>query len=151
MRTLTTFACLAAAALGAEWPSFRGPAASGAGSQPPGGTRVLWKTPIPGLGHSSPIVFGGRIYLTTAIGPKPAAPLRLGASGIDSVNDQAPHRYVVMALDARSGKVIWERTATEATPKIKRHVKASHANSTPATDGQRVVFQFDDFGVVVLN
>ncbi|MDX2149092.1 MAG: PQQ-binding-like beta-propeller repeat protein [Bryobacteraceae bacterium] len=147
MRTLFVFVFLGVTAFSADWPSFRGPLASGLAAQPPAGTRVLWKIPIPGLGHSSPVVAGGRIYLTSAVSGKPVEKLRLGSSGIGSVNDQEPHRYIVMALDAKTGKVIWERTAVEATPKIKRHVKASHANSTPATNGKIVVAFFGSEGL----
>lgn len=137
-----------------HWPSFRGPNASGVadGQHLPvtwdvkKGQNVRWTTPIPGLGHSGPIVWGDRIFVTSAVGGD--TKLRTGNYGdVTSVNDDAKHKFQVLCLDRDSGKVLWTRTAFEGVPKIKRHLKGSHANCTPATDGQRVVACFGSEGL----
>jgi outer membrane protein assembly factor BamB len=139
-----------------NWPSFRGMHASGVadGQYPPSawdiakGTNVLWKTPIPGLGNSCPVVWDDHIYVTTAIGGDPKAGIRTGLYGdVDSVNDTTMHRWCVYCLDKRSGKILWERTACEGVPKVKRHMKSTHANPTPATDGKHVVACFGSEGL----
>jgi outer membrane protein assembly factor BamB len=139
-----------------NWPSFRGPHASGIadGQFPPlvwDATKdhnIRWKTPIPGLGHSCPIVWDDRVYLTTAVSGDGKAELRTGLYGdVDSVNESAEHSWRVYCLDKRTGKTLWERTACTGVPKIKRHPKASHANPTPATDGVHVVASFGSEGL----
>jgi outer membrane protein assembly factor BamB len=139
-----------------NWPSFRGPGAAGVadGQHPPvvwdaeKGSNVRWKTAIPGLGHSCPVIWDDRIYLTTAISGDPKSTFRPGLYGdVDSVNDPTVHTWHVYGLDKRSGKILWDRIACQGVPKIKRHLKGSHANCTPATDGQRVVVCFGSEGL----
>ncbi|HWL91930.1 MAG TPA: hypothetical protein VNT79_00195, partial [Phycisphaerae bacterium] len=131
-----------------NWPSFRGPGASGVANRcrPPRkwnvetGENVRWKTPIPGLGHSCPVIWGDRLIITTAISGKDDAGLRVGLYGdIAPVEDDTEHEFRVICLDKNSGKILWNKLAHKAVPKIKRHTKATHANSTPATDGKHVV------------
>ncbi|MDX2198821.1 MAG: PQQ-binding-like beta-propeller repeat protein [Phycisphaerae bacterium] len=147
---------LAGAANAGNWPQFRGPGAAGIGEGPAVPTRwdvekgenIRWKTAIPGLGLSSPIVWGDRIFLTTAIGNEADSGLKTGLYGdIESANDVGPQKWVVMCLSTRTGDVIWQQTAYEGVPKIKRHTKASHANSTAATDGKHVVAFFGSEGM----
>ena len=138
-----------------NWPSFRGTDASGvaaAAARPPvawdvGTSRnVAWKTPIPGLAHSSPIVWGDRVYVTTAVSEAGRASVRTGDSdkaGIDSAADTGPHTWRLIAVDKRTGKVLWDRAVHRGRPRMKRHVKASHASATPATDGRRLVALLD--------
>lgn len=168
LRFVPAFVLMAAAVAHAqEWPSFRGPHASGvsATARPPlmwnveTSTNVAWRAAIPGLGHSSPIVWGDRVYVTTAVSDTPASQtLTLGdvdRAGIDPAKDVVPHRWQVLALDRSTGKVIWTRTAHRGTPRVRRHVKGSHASATPATNGRVVVamlgseglFAFDTNGV----
>ncbi len=141
---------------GANWPSFRGPNASGVADGYPTPTQwnveksenVAWKSPIPGLGHSSPIVWGDRIFVSSAVGDDKSTNLRVGLYGdIAPVPDEAEHRWMVYCLNKRSGKLLWEREAHRGVPKVKRHTKATHANSTPATDGQYVVAFFGSEGL----
>ncbi len=138
------------------WPSFRGPDGSGVadGQHPPltwdvkSGANVQWQTPIPGLGHSCPIVWGDRVFLTTAVSGDPNPKVRTGNYGdVDSVNDTTKHSFQVLCLDRATGKVLWTRTAIEKVPKIKRHLKGSQANCTPATDGKHVVACFGPEGL----
>ena len=140
-----------------HWPSFRGPAASGIaeGSETPttwdvaSSEHVRWKTPIPGLGHSSPVIWGDRIFLTTAVDQKKAsAHLRVGLYGdVRPVTDDGPQTWKVLCLDKKTGRVIWEKAAHAGVAKIKRHPKATHANSTIATDGERVIAFFGSEGL----
>jgi outer membrane protein assembly factor BamB len=139
-----------------NWPSFRGNYASGTadGQMPPAGWNVAtghniqWKTAIPGLGHSCPIVWGDRVFVTTAVSGNPKSEFRPGLYGdVDSVNDNTVHAWRVYCLDKRSGKILWEQTAHEGVPKFKRHTKSSHANATPATDGHHVIACFGSEGL----
>lgn len=146
----------AAADPAAHWPSFRGPHASGIaeGHATPvtwdveRGHNILWKTPIPGLGHGSPVIWGDRIFLTTAVSETGEADLRVGLYGdIAPVNEDFAQKFKVLCVDRDSGRVLWERVAYEGVPKIKRHTKATHANASPATDGRHVVAFFGSEGL----
>ena len=139
-----------------SWPSFRGPQASGVAERQSlpdrwdgkTGENILWRTPLPGLAHSSPVVWGHRLFVTTAVSGDPKASFRPGLYGDgDASEDRTRQRWVLYALDKRSGKILWERTAHEGVPVDKRHVKSTYANSTPATDGRVVVAWFGSQGV----
>lgn len=139
-----------------NWPSFRGNFASGIaeGQNLPerwdGQKRVSvkWKTPLPGLAHSSPVVWGNRVFVTTAVSSRGHDSFRHGLYGDgDASEDRSVHQWKVYALDKNTGKVLWERTAYEGVPREKRHIKASYANSTPATDGRYVVAFFGSQGL----
>ena len=139
-----------------NWPSYRGSHAQGVALDAKlptswdveSGENIVWKTAIPGLGHSSPVVWGDRIYLTTAVDAAGESDLKVGLYGdIESVSDEGSIAWTVLALDRLTGKILWQRVAHQGIPKVKRHTKASHANSTPATDGQRVVAMFGSEGL----
>jgi outer membrane protein assembly factor BamB/protein tyrosine phosphatase (PTP) superfamily phosphohydrolase (DUF442 family) len=139
-----------------SWPSFRGPNASGIAENQnlpdqwnaKTGQNILWHTPIPGLAHSSPIVWGDRVYVTSAISTDPKATFKPGLYGDgDASQDRSRHKWTIYALDKHSGKIVWERIAFEGEPREKRHIKATYANSTPATDGRIVVAWFGSQGV----
>jgi len=138
----------------ANWPSFRGSGASGGatGTAPTTwnletGENIRWTTPIPGLAHSSPVIWGDRLFVTSAV-KDGESPLVVGLYGsIDPVLDDSPHKFNVYCLDKNTGDIIWERTAIEAVPKVKRHPKGSHAASSPATDGTHVVAFFASEGL----
>ena len=149
---LAVVACVAAAAPAAaqNWPSFRGPGAGGVAAEsakPPstwdiGSSRnVAWKVTLPGLAHSSPIVWGDRIYVTTAVPSQPGTPTVITGekAGIDSAKDMIAHTWRLLAFDKTTGKVIWDKVVHQGMPRLKRHVKASHASATPATDGRSIV------------
>jgi outer membrane protein assembly factor BamB len=146
----------AAAPAGGSWPSFRGPLASGIadGQRLPDtwngttGENILWRTPIPGLAHSSPIVWGERVYVATAISSRTGATFKPGLYGDgDASDDRSPHKWVLYAIDKRSGTLLWERVAFEGEPREKRHIKSTYASATPATDGRLVVAWFGSQGV----
>ena len=138
-----------------NWPSFRGPNASGVaeGSNPPTtwdvdkAENVIWKTPVPGLSHASPVVWGNHIFVITAISDDSDAGFIAKDRGIGLANDNAKHTWMIFALDKRDGRVLWSNKAYEGVPRAKRHVKATQANSTPVTDGRYVVALFGSEGL----
>ena len=139
-----------------SWPSFRGPSASGIAEKQNLPDRwdvktrenILWQTPIPGLAHSSPVVWGNQIFVTSAVSSDPKASFRPGLYGDgDASKDRSQHRWVIYAIDKRTGKITWERVAHQSEPVDKRHIKSTYANSTPATDGRIVVAWFGSQGV----
>ena len=153
-------ATLALAALAAaatpNWPSFRGPQASGVADGEPTpttwdvgqGTNIKWKTPIPGLAHASPVVWGDRVFITSAVSSDPDPYLRVGLYGESPEHpENLVHGFRVYCLEADSGRIIWEKTAHSGIPQVKRHIKSSHANCTPATDGKHVVAFFGSEGL----
>jgi outer membrane protein assembly factor BamB len=139
-----------------HWPQFRGPQAAGvaAGQNLPDawngetGEHIRWTVRVPGLAHSSPIVWGNRLFLTTAVSSDPDASFTPGLYGAGTASeDRSVHRWVVLAIDRRTGETLWERTAYEGAPKQKRHIKSTYASSTPATDGEVVVALFGSMGL----
>jgi len=141
---------------GVDWPQFRGIRAGGVAEgfplaeawDIPSGRGVRWKTAIPGLGLASPIVWGDLICLSTSISGQKDAGLRVGLYGdVRSMTDDTEHEWRIYCLDKKSGAVRWQQTVLKAVPKIKRHAKASHANSTLATDGERLIAFFGSEGL----
>jgi outer membrane protein assembly factor BamB len=144
-----------------NWPQWRGPEGLGVSSETglpwqwTPSENVAWKTVIPGRGHSSPVVWGNRLFLTTAIegevvpGKKAVAHTIDGQEFIhpDSVGADRQHALKVLALDADSGQILWERTAWEGVPWDARHRKASFASPTPVTDGRAVYAFFGSEGL----
>ncbi|HET7113237.1 MAG TPA: PQQ-binding-like beta-propeller repeat protein [Pyrinomonadaceae bacterium] len=144
-----------------NWPQWRGPDGSGISTEknlPAEWTatkNIKWKTPIDGRGHSSPIVWGNKIFLTTAIegdvvpGAK-AAKHVLGDKEFvhpDSVGANKKHTFKVIAINRDNGKILWQSVAWEGTPYDDRHRKSSYAASTPATDGKMVYAFFGAEGL----
>jgi outer membrane protein assembly factor BamB len=141
---------------GIDWPGFRGIAARGVDEganlpvqwNVPESRLVKWRVPVAGLGHSSPIVWGDMVCTTSAISGSPDPQLKVGLYGdITSVVDTTVHKWQVMCFDKKTGALRWERTAKAAVPTIKRHPKSTHASSTLATDGTRIVAFFGSEGL----
>jgi outer membrane protein assembly factor BamB len=139
-----------------SWPSFRGTQAAGVADgqalpdtwSPKSGEHVRWRTPIPGLAHSSPIVWGDRVFVTSAVSGDPQATFRPGLYGDgDASADRSSQRWMLYALDAQNGKIVWERVAFEGPPRELRHIKSTYASATPVTDGRLVVASFGSQGV----
>jgi len=153
--SLLACACLYAAnAYTQNWPSFRGPGAAGVAESKTLPTNwnaetpanIRWKTRIPGLGYASPIVWGQRVFIATAVSGDSAA-FQTQTRSNAPVPESAKHSWRLYCLDKNNGKIVWERTAHEGVPRVKRHLKASQANSTPATDGKYVVALFASEGL----
>ncbi len=114
------------------------------------GKNIKWKTEIPGVATSSPIVWGNRVFVTTAVSQSGDKTFKTGLYGdVKPVDDLSVHDWKVYSLDKATGKILWERTAFTGAPKTKRHTKSSQASSTPATDGQRVVAVFGSAGLLM--
>ena len=153
---------LAGKASAGNWPQWRGPDGSGISNEKnlpsewSPTKNIKWKTPIDGRAHSSPIVWGNKVFLTTAV-EGPEVP---GANAVkhvvegdkeflhpDSVGANRKHTFKVICLDRDSGKILWQSTAWEGTPYDNRHRKSSYAASTPATDGKLVYAYFGTEGL----
>jgi hypothetical protein len=139
------------------WPAFRGTNAAGVGDgqgavaewNVEDGTNIRWKTAIPGIANASPIVWGHRVFVTSATSSAGDRTFRTGLYGdVAPVDDLSEHAWKIYCLDKASGKILWEQTAFTGRPKVKRHPKASQANSTPVTDGTRVVALFGSIGLL---
>jgi hypothetical protein len=139
------------------WTGFRGENASGNGDGQgavvewdlESGRNVRWKTAIPGISTASPVVSGNRVFVVSAISSAGDSTFRTGLYGdVKPVDDLSEHTWKIYALDTASGKILWERTAHTGLPKVKRHTKSSQANSTPVTDGKRVVAVFGSIGLL---
>lgn len=143
-----------------DWPQFRGTNAAGvaSGDAPPASwdisapQNIAWKTEIPGLGLASPIICRDQVIIVTAVGPAQDSSLRTGLYGdIDSVDDEGSHSWQVYSLSLGNGRVLWKRVLHTGPPTMKRHTKSSHANATPATDGQHVIVNLASEGLYCLD
>jgi outer membrane protein assembly factor BamB len=152
---IASLSFLASNASAGNWPQWRGPDGSGISNEKnlpsewSPTKNIKWKTAIEGRAHSSPIVWGNRVFLTTAV----EGPVVPGAKAVkhmdgdkeyvhpDSVGADRKHTFKVLSIDRDTGKIVWESTAWEGTPYDNRHRKSSYAASTPATDG-KLVFAF---------
>jgi outer membrane protein assembly factor BamB len=157
---LGTFA-VDAAPRGSNWSQWRGPEGNGVSSETnlpaewSDTKNIKWRTPIAGRGHSSPIVWGNKIFLTTDIEGE-AVP---GAKAVEHKDDGKPYKHPdsigadhkhtlkVLCIDRGTGKQLWERTAYEGTVYDDRHRKGSYASPTPATDGSHVYSYFGTEGL----
>ena len=148
---------LAAVGRADEWPQFRGNGSGVVGGPPlptewGPGKNVRWKTPIPGVAWSSPVVWGDKVFVTTAItdnqykpGPPDKAPPPKGQPGGAPPNQT--YRWEVLCLDRASGKVVWRQEALKDKPRIRIAPYNTYATETPATDGERVYAYFGMHGV----
>jgi outer membrane protein assembly factor BamB len=158
---LLVFLSLTTIGSAANWPQWRGPDGSGISNEKnlpaewSPTKNIKWKTPIAGRGHSSPIVWGKYVFLTTAVegeavsGAKAAKHLIDGKEWVhpDSIGADRKHTFKVVALNRDSGKILWETVAWEGTPYDNRHRKSSYAASTPTTDGKMVYAFFGTEGL----
>lgn len=109
---------------------------------------VRWRVPVPGLAHSSPVIHGDRLYLTSAVRKNGDSDLTVGLYGaVMPVEDEGPHEFRVMAFDKNTGEPLWDALAWEGVPEFKRHTKGSFAASSPATDGEYVLAFFGSEGL----
>ncbi|MGD0655506.1 MAG: PQQ-binding-like beta-propeller repeat protein [Thermoguttaceae bacterium] len=140
-----------------NWPQFRGTGARGiaAGANLPDQwsdtENVAWKTDIPGLGWSSPIVWGNRVFLTTAVSAGKVEPPKKGFYIGSRGQDSEELEWKVICLDLASGKVLWDRTVHNGKPFGPIHQKNSYASETPATDGRCVYVYFSNVGMFCLD
>jgi outer membrane protein assembly factor BamB len=159
--TLILWAVVAGAAVGTssvgDWPQWRGPFNTGmaAGDAPVNWSEtrnVRWARAIPGRGHSTPVIAGGKLFLTTAVPTgkidRRPSPTRAGGGADGGLE----HRFEVIAIDRDTGRVAWQRTATVASPHEGYHrVYGSFASNSPVTDGTRVFAFFGSRGLYAYN
>jgi outer membrane protein assembly factor BamB len=139
-----------------NWPTFRGPGARGVAESAnlpvtwnvSSGANIAWKTEIPGLGLSSPILWDDQVFVTTAVSSNPAMIFEAKLKGErDDRRDAAIQEFRVLALDKASGRILWNQLATQTKPRILRHPHNSYASPTPATDGKYLVAFFGSEGL----
>ncbi len=140
-----------------NWPQFRGQQSLGVADPKDEAAlpdkwsateNVAWKSEIPGTGWSSPIVWGDKIFLTSVVSMGALEPVKKGLYfGGERPIPKDEHRWMVYAVDWRTGKIAWEREVFKAVPGFSRHLKNSFASETPVTDGQRVYALFGNVGV----
>lgn len=139
-----------------QWPAFRGYMSSGVldkANLPDifdlnKMLNVRWKVEIPGMGLSSPVIWDNKLFITTAISKADNEGFKIGMYGdISPVNDSSVHEWKVICIDKNTGKIIWDKTAYIGVPKMKRHPKSTHANTSVATDGKYVVAFFGSEGL----
>jgi len=139
-----------------QWPSYRGFNGSGVldnANLPEtfdlgNGQNIRWRISIPGMGISSPVIWGNKLFLTSAVSEDDKTGFKPGIFGdVMPVRDSSVHDWKVYCIDKNTGKMLWERTSYKGIPKIKRHPKSTHANSTVATDGNYIVAFFGSEGL----
>lgn len=142
------------AASAENWPGWRGPGALGISTAKEFPEKwdtiknIKYKVAVPGLGHASPIVWGNRIFITTAVNADPSEEdWQKGFPRVDKKPDASEISWKVLCYDRDSGKLLWERTAVRKKPIYGRHLKNSHASQTPVTDGNYVFAFFGDQGM----
>ncbi len=138
----------------ANWPQFRGAGSLGVAEDPnlpdkwSTTENVAWKSEIPGVGWSSPIVWGDNIFLTSVISADDKeAPKKGLYFGGERPTPKDEHRWMVYAVSFKTGKILWEKEVHRGAPAFSRHLKNSYASETPVTDGQRVYAYFGNLGV----
>ena len=140
-----------------HWPRFRGPHGRGIAPDDPAlpqtwseTENVVWKSAVPGLGWSSPVVWGDRVFLASARSSAAGEAIRNG-DWQDTRAPSHPHRWMLYALDVASGKTVWETTLAEGVPAVSRHMKNTYATETPAVDGERVYAHFGHLGTYAVD
>jgi outer membrane protein assembly factor BamB len=137
-----------------NWPGWRGPGNLGISTEKGIPTQwdlsrnVKWKVDVPGLGHSSPIIWGNRIFVTTAVNSDPKEQSwQKGFFSDERKPDSNEIFWEVLCFDRDTGKLLWEQTAVRRKPASGRHTKNSYASQTPVTDGTYVYAFFGDQGM----
>ena len=143
----------------AQWGQWRGPLATGAApkADPPvewsETKNIRWKTKLPGLGHSSPVVWGNLVFVTTAEMTGAKKPFT-GVTPDGAHNNMNPlfdHQFAVMAIDRQTGAVVWRRTVATRQPHESTHESATWASNSPVTDGEHVLSFFGSNGLYCLD
>jgi outer membrane protein assembly factor BamB len=136
-----------------NWPQFRGPHSDGLaeGDKLPDRwsttENVVWKTDIPGWGWSSPVIWGDKIFVTSAVSAKDLPTPTIGGYPGGNTKPADIHRFMVYCLDWDTGKIAWEREAHKGAPPQARHPRNAYASETPITDGERVYACFGNIGL----
>lgn len=152
--TLLLGVCLSSYA--GNWPSWRGPTQDGlaaSSGNPPltwsESENIKWKTPIPGVGNSTPVVWDDKIFVTSAVrvGEAPEEPKGRRPRGQEEPKPATPFKFNVLCLDRHTGEILWERTAKEVVPHEGHHVSSTYSPQSPLTDGKHVFVSFGSQGI----
>ncbi len=157
MKILSLLLLTSCGAFGQNWPHFRGPMGSGIadGAGAPdqfdaAGKNLAWKTPLPGISVSSPVIWGDRVFVVTSISSDPKSEFRAGLYGdTEPAKDTSAHTWKLLSLDRNTGKILWEQVVAQGVPKGKRHPKGSYSSPSPATDGKHVAVWIGSEGLYV--
>jgi outer membrane protein assembly factor BamB len=143
----------------ADWPQWRGPLGTGAApnADPPvewsEAKNIRWKVALPGKGHSTPIIWGDRIFVTTAVPYGEELPPR--HSRAPGTHDGVPvthrHEFVVLAVNRHDGKVLWQKAVHQKLPHEGGHYTGSLASNSAVTDGEHVFAFFGSHGLYCLD
>lgn len=154
--SLCIYLCLLSSFITAQnWTGFRGNNASGVADgfktattwDITKSTNVIWKASIPGLSHASPVIWGNKVFMLTAISENEKLTYVPKDRSIKTVTENNKHTWRVYCLDKKTGKILWQQDAHTGVPKSKRHVKATQANSTPVTNGKVLIALFGSEGM----
>lgn len=148
----------------AHWPEWRGPSATGAAptGDPPiewsETKNVRWKVKLGGLGSSTPIIWGDRVYVTTAVDSGKTAPKGVDnrpeserQANPDGTPPEKIYRFEVIALNRDDGTEAWRTVVNEAQPHEGHHQTGTYASGSPVTDGERLYVSFGSFGIYALD
>jgi outer membrane protein assembly factor BamB len=150
---------LVSPALAEDWTQFRGPSGDGVvreakfpqewGEE----SHVAWKVALPGRGWSQPVTAKGKVFVTAAVSDKEEKPRRGEMGIVPGALDPQKHdyRWMLVCLDADTGKVVWEETAYKGKPRSRKHRSNTYASETPATDGELVIAYFGMTGISCYN
>ena len=142
-----------------QWGQWRGPLATGAAPRatPPvewsETKNIRWKTKLPGLGHSSPVVWGGLVFVTTAerVGPRKPFTGSVPEGAHNNMDPESDYQFAVIAIDRQTGVVTWRRTVATRQPHESTHESATWASNSPVTDGEHVIAFFGSNGLYCLD
>ena len=156
---ITCFAALGQAMGEENWPAFRGSKTLGVSDNPnlplewTDKKNVEWRTAVPGLGWSNPVVHSGRIYLTSAVSDGEIEPRKPGLyyGGDRKEPIKHMHHFMVLCLELKTGDYFWQKEVLATRPLTPIHIKNSYAAETPVTDGERVYAYFGSHGLYCLD
>jgi outer membrane protein assembly factor BamB len=141
-----------------NWPQFRGSAAGVSVDDPAlpatwsTTANVVWKADVPGMGWSSPVVWGDHIFVSSVVSTGETEPPKPGLYfGGERPAPNTPHRWMVYDFDVNNGKLRWQKEVRTGVPLGPKHLKNSYASETAATDGERVYFYFGNVGLFVFD
>ena len=137
-----------------NWPSFRGVGTAGVSDatglptnwNPATGENIRWSVDLPGVSHSSPVIWGDQVLVSAAVGIDGDSQ-RVDGAGNATIDDDGEFEWRLLSFDRTDGSAQWSVTASAGRPRVRRHEKASHSNSTPATDGRYVIAIFASEGM----
>lgn len=142
-----------------NWPQFRGAQSLGVATNKnlpvtwSATQNIAWQTDVPGMGWSSPVVWGDKIYLTSVIRDGEVEPPKKGLyfGGERKTPSTNTQHWMVYAFDWQTGKKVWEKQVHEGSPSTSIHLKNTYASETPVTDGERVYAYFGNLGLFCLD